>query len=109
MGAPLFFRDDLAIHHMRLRRRRGSQSGYDYNTPMSAQMLTEKVVPNAQLVMNRLRTLCPQNTGVGDDLQAGMNSQCIRRWLIISHRHKMSRTWRTCLPRGKPGFDVDVC
>jgi len=76
--APLFFRDDLAIHHMRLRRRRGSHSGYDSNTPMPVQMLTQKVVPNAQLVMNRLKTLVPQSSS-GEALEPGANSQCIRR------------------------------
>ena len=78
--APLFFRDDLAIHHMRLRRRRGgSHSGYDSNMPMPLQMLTQKVIPNANLVMNRLRTLAPQSNSAGEEKELGANSQCIRR------------------------------
>jgi transformation/transcription domain-associated protein len=97
----LFFREDLQIHQMRLRRRaaqgRGKPGG---EAPMTQEAIKDKVIANAETVMSRLRGMVPD---ASQDNSAASKTPCTSQVekLIesaqnpasLSHMHASWQAW----------------
>jgi len=60
--SALFFKEDLQIHQMRVRRRVAQGRSTSSTEALSTDAMKEKVTANAETVMERLRALIPEKT-----------------------------------------------